>query len=454
MLWERPLRATFNNSDLFATALNHIRFALGACLILSLAGCLSPQKKIDARVAGLRSQWTTNMAHQAALPEQIVNWQAAVAQLRARNLKLLAGRFEITNSQESVRQVYKDLIPTLDMRANVSRSVKSFAMTSFDDVTFSADSFFNIPGIVNMNARFFSARLTLLRARMVYWLAEREQIIELYKLFLGVQEAREILQQLQREQDVAESIQKSDPLAGRVLVEELKTRRLGFEKQSDALQATAADLLGDRGRRWILQTNGWPSLPYVQQPLPLQDSNRIAQLQIKLVAIEFVAAWAQVKGIKLQYWPELTIFVTGPPVYQRIAGIEHFWSLGDLRASADFFWRLDTRGYVSRQLRQARRDQQLQWMRLREESLALMDKLLAAQKLTVSIREQIEQVQQLIPLLEQVPPPQDYAGILKSIETSRSLRDQERKLRRDLAELNTLFWFVDEAQWQNSGASL
>jgi hypothetical protein len=27
------------------------------------------------------------------------------------------------------------------------------------------------------------------------------------------------------------------------------------------------------------------------------------------------------------------------------------------------------------------------------------------------------------------------------------LRDQERRLRRELAELNTLFWFVDEQKW-------
>ena len=175
---------------------------------------------------------------------------------------------------------------------------------------------------------------------------------------------------------------------------------------------------------------------------------------MKLVAIELVGAWAQVKGIKLQYWPELTIFVTGPPIYQRVAGMEQVWNVGDLRASADIFWRLDTRGYVSRQLKQARRDQSLQWTRLREESLALMDKLLAAQKLFAELQQQISQLDQLLPILEQAPAPQDYAGILKAVETRRSLRDQVRKLRRDVAELNTLFWFVDEQEWQRFGAGL
>jgi len=313
------------------------------------------------------------------------------------------------------------------------------------------DSFFNLPGIVNMNARFFGARLTLLRAQLLYELAQREQMIELYKLLLSFQETREQSVQLQAEQQLAQTIQKADPLAGQVLLEQLKSRRLGLEKQIVGLQSTAGDLFADHGRRWNLQTNGWPVLSYTSLPLPLADSNRVAQLQIKLIAVELVGAWAQVKGIKLQYWPELTIFVTGPPVFQRAAGSQQFWSLGNVRANADFFWRLDTRGDVARQLRQARRDQALQTARIREESLALMDKLLVAQKLTLTLREQIDQLRQFLPILDQAPPPQDYAGLLKAVETNRSLRDQERKLRRDLAELNTLFWFVDEAQWKRAG---
>ena len=447
------MRLTFSN---FFTALDaQIKlFILAAGLALVLTGCLSPKKKVAARLPELRSQWTTNVLRQAGLPEQRIDWPTAVSLLRVRNLKLLSGRMEITNSQESVRQVYKDLIPTLDFRVNMDRSLKNIAATSVDDITFRADSFFNVPGIVNMNARFFSARLTLLRAQMAYQVTEREQMIELYKLFVAFQEARELSSQLQTEEELADSIQKADPLAGQVLLEELKSRRLGLEKQNEGLQASAGDLLGDRDWRWILQTNGWPILSYAQQPLPLQDSNRIAQLQMNLVAVELVGAWAAVRGIKLQYWPELTIFVTGPPLYQRSAGVEHFWSLGEMRASADLFWRLDTRGYVSRQLRQARRDQALQWARLRQETLALMDKLLSAQKLTLTMRQQLEQLQQFLPMLEQAAPPQDYAGILKSVETNRSLRDRERKLRHDLAELNTLFWFVDEEAWRGVKAGL
>src|SRR5580765_7587725 len=137
---------------------------------VAVSGCLSPKKKVQAKTTELRSQWTTNLIHQENLPEQRMDWPQAVAFLRAHNLKLLSARMEITNSQESVRQVFKDLIPTLNLRASASRSLKSLAMTSLDDVTFSVDSFFNVPGIVNMHARLFSAKLTLIRAQLAYQL--------------------------------------------------------------------------------------------------------------------------------------------------------------------------------------------------------------------------------------------------------------------------------------------
>ena len=76
-----------------------------------------------------------------------------------------------------------------------------------------------------------------------------------------------------------------------------------------------------------------------------------------------------------------------------------------------------------------------------------IDKILAAQKFMGTLRQQADQLNQVLPLLSQVPPAADYTGILKAAENARTLRDKERKLRRDLAELNTVFWFVDETKW-------
>jgi hypothetical protein len=190
-----------------------------------------------------------------------------------------------------------------------------------------------------------------------------------------------------------------------------------------------------------------PELRYETTPLELIDTNRVAQAQLRLAAVELAGAWARIKGIQLQYWPELTLFITGPPVYQHSAQNEAFWDLRQVRANANFFWRIDTRGAIATQLKQTRRDQELQLARLRQDGLILIEKMLVAQKLMGVLREQADQLHAILPLVSQIPVAVDYAGILEATEKARSLRDQERKLRRELSELNTLFWFVDERKW-------
>jgi hypothetical protein len=416
--------------------------------ILTLTGCYSAKKRVARNLHDVQVQWQTNVARQAALPEQTLNWDQALARLYAGNLKLRRGRFDMTNAQENVRQIFKDLLPTINLRAGMSKTVESLPATSLDDVTFNIDSFFNVPGFVSMGTRLFAARLVRLRTQAAYELSQREQTIELYRLFLSFQDSLAAEAQLSEERNLARAIEQVDPLAGQILLRDLENRALTLAKERDAFQEKAGDLFGNRDWRWILVSDGVPTFDYDTNPLPLSDTNRIAQLQMKLAAIEFVGAWARIKGVQLQYWPDLTLFITGPPLYRRsTGGEESFWDAGLVRANANFFWRLDTRGQISKQLRQTRRDQEMQLARLRQDALALIDKILAAQKLVGVLRQEASQLSQLAPLLGQIPPAADYTGILKANETARSLTDQERKLRRELAELNTLFWFVDDTKW-------
>lgn len=419
----------------------------GVAILATLPGCLSPDKKVAQRVSDLRTQWYTNVAHQVNLPTRTLDWNSATAFLQENNLRLRRSRADITNAQENVRQIFKDLLPAITLRSGISQTIGEIPMTTWDDVIFDVNSFFNIPGIVSLNTRYFSARLTLMRSLTLYDLAEREQTVELYKLMLAFREHQETRAALDGEQRFANAVSTVDDVTGKVLLRETEARELTLVKESETLQQRAGELFGDRRYRWVVTTNGAPGLNYEANPLPLGDTNRIAQLQMRLVAIELVGAWARLVGIKLQYWPEMRLFVSGPPVYARRAGNDTFFDAENIRVGADVFWRLDTRGQVGKQLRQTRRDQELQVARIHQESLALIDRILAAQRILNDLRTEIAELNQLIPIVESVPPPADFTSIVKAAETRRSLRDQERRLRRDLAELNTLFWFVDEQKW-------
>jgi hypothetical protein len=238
-----------------------------------------------------------------------------------------------------------------------------------------------------------------------------------------------------------------DPFTSQLLLTQAELHGLADQTEGESLQQRAADLLGSHQYHWRFLTNGLPQLHYDTQPLPLSDTNRVAQLQLRLVAIELEAAHAELEGIKLRYWPQLNIFITGPPIYQHYAGQSTFWKASDVVATADLFWWIDTRGYVSRQLRQTKRQQDMQKERLRQESLTLIQKLLFTQDLLTATQEKVRDLQQQLFVLEAVPPAQNFASLQKYGTDYQSTADQLRQAERDLAELNTLFWFMDEAAW-------
>jgi hypothetical protein len=360
----------------------------------------------------------------------------------------------VTNAAESVRQVFKDLIPTLNLRAGLSKRFADFGNITANDVTLSADSFFNVPGLVSFNARLYAARLYHLRTTAAYQLAEREQMIELYRLFFTAEELADNRRRIDMQRATAAAMQQVDPFSGRLLLTELETREIALLREIKTFQDRASDVLGTREARWVFITNGLPALDYQANPLPLSDTNRVAQLQMKLLAVELESARAQMLGLKLQYWPELNIFVSGPPVYQRFAGTDRFWDADQVRASADLFWNIDTRGNLTRTIRQTKRQQELQRERYLQESLTLMNRLLFTQELINNVARQLQRVENQLAVLLAIPPAQNYTAIEKYSFDYRTLTQQQLQLKRELSELNALFWFVDEDAWRREPTAL
>lgn len=425
----------------------HARWSAILVLALAASGCSSPRGRVESQLQELQTRWQTNVAHQASLPAVELDWTSALARLKVNNLEMRHARNDVTNSQEAVRQIIRDLIPTLNLRSGVSKRLEDISGTTVDDVTFSADSFLNIPGLVSFGARYYAARLFQLRSEAGLALKERQKVIELYKLFLEADQTHAEAAHLENQRRTADAVREVDAFAGQLMFTELDLRQMSLERETETLQQRASELLGSHASRWILLTNGLPNLSYDHEPMPLTDTSRVARLHLLLMAIEFEAARAQLNGIKLRYWPELNIFVNAPPIYQRAFGKERFFDAAELRASADLFWYVDTRGHVTRQLRQAKRQHALQRDALREQSLSLIDRLVHTQTLMRAAREKAAQIDRNLAVLQAVPPAQNFYSLQKYAEDYRSLLEQQRQIRRELAELNTLFWFVDEGAW-------
>jgi hypothetical protein len=430
--------------------LNYAAAILSLILAASInlvSGCKSPRKRVAERSHALSADWQTNVVYQAQRPVREIDWQTAVSELRANNFKLRQVRTEVTNSQEAVRQIFRDLTPTLNLRAGISKRLVDLPQIGPNDVTFSADSFFNIPGLVSFGARLYIARLQQLRAETIAALTEREQLVDLYRLFWQSQENQEQARQTENQITTAHAFGNVDPFSGQIMLTQAELRVLASEGERESLQQRAAELLGSRQYRWILLTNGLPHFEYHLHPLPLDDTNRVAQLQLRLAAIEHEAARAQLSGIKLRYWPELNVFISSPPIYQRAFGRERWWDAEEVRASANVLWWIDTRGHIARQVRQTQRQQAMQVERLRQEALSLINRLQFTQNLLKAAQDKEHELQQQLQVLEAIPPSQNYAALQKYAVEYQTVADQLRAVSRELAELNALFWFVDEQAW-------
>ena len=414
-----------------------------------LVGCRGPERKVQEHMADLRQQWDSNVVKQANLPERVVDWNEAVGIMMARNLKLRQARNDLTNAQDAVRQVFKDFIPTLHVQAGVTKFFSEIQAISPEDVFVTGSSIFSVPGVINFRARLYAAQLMLLRSRAAVELSEREQIIDLYRLFYQATELNERNERLETEKATAQAMEQVDPFTGQLMKTQAETMDLGQAREQKALQDRLSEILGSREYWWVLSPLGLPDLRYDENPLPLTDTNRVAQLQMRLLAVELEAARAQLLGLKLRYWPELNINVSGPPWYTRSAGgREVFWDAERVQMSANLTWTIDTRGNLRRQIRQTKAYQELQKERYRQESLALINRLTFTQRLIGEVREQLAQVQAQLRVMDAIPPAQTFASLEKFAVDYRSLTEQQTQLRRELSELNALFWFVDEDAWR------
>ena len=82
------------------------------------------------------------------------------------------------------------------------------------------------------------------------------------------------------------------------------------------------------------------------------------------------------------------------------------------------------------------------------------DRLLFTQELIQSVEKQLARVEAQLALLLAVPPAQDYFAIQKYTVDYRSLTQQQLQLKRELSELNALFWFVDDYAWRDYPTAL
>ncbi len=414
---------------------------------LWLTGCFSAEMRVVEQLPNIHREWQTQVRHQANLQEKTVGWSQAVTQLQVGNLKWRTSRHGVASAKEAVRQVYRDLRPSLNVQAGLSRPLLDLPGITSKDLSFSADSFITLPGVVGFNARKFAADLSLMRAQVAEQIQKRTQVVELYKLTLRAGVTRQNLAMAQQQQVMAQRWEALDPVLGRQTMAELRSEETQLELEAQQLQDQIGELLGNRNYRWKIETNSLPVLSNYEQ-FELQETSRVGRLQLLLTAIELAGAKARLQGIRLYQWPDLHLYISGPPIYQRSAGTQHMWDAGQVRANANLFWQIDTRGQIASMARGEKQQQALQRARIRLEAQGMISKLLAAKRMLAKYREEEARLTEQTRQLAEVPAPLDFRGWQQLFNSQRVLARERQKLFIQSVELKILFWVIDDESWQ------
>lgn len=292
----------------------------GPCVLVCLAAmlgfvsCKSPKTHVAQELVVQTEEFRSEIQRQSDLPTRSLNWDEALRFMIENNPELLHSILDHQNSLDRERQIYKDLIPSLNLRASATKELTQLHMMSLDDVSFNANTFFNLPGLTSFYGRLYAAKLAAIRSEIQLRLNLREKTSELFMLFHeagSLRDKRETLSAEERRID--SSPRQDDPQATAYLDNAHKA----LETESRQLQERISGQLGNYEHEWVLSTEGTPDLLYTDSPAEFREASSFARLQLKYSAVELTSARAQLLGLKLRRYPDFNMFVTSPPLFTR-----------------------------------------------------------------------------------------------------------------------------------------
>lgn len=393
-----------------------------------LTSCVSVKDELAREQIALNKNWAARV--EAANPPRDLSWDEALAQVRGHNAKVKAAALEVLRTEEALDQVRRSLIPTLSLQAGYNRALDHSANAGFDPFFFATNIFFDVPGLVNFRVRHEAALLSLTRARLMRDMVWREQVTDLYRLALadGRLRARDAL--LQRQLGALNDVAATAPRTAAAERAGVQARQTRLADERRELQAQLGDLLGLPGA--AIAVHGLPALRY-EQAAERPAAAQLAQLPLRLAAIDLVALRARQLGVRLQNWPEVTVSVSSPAVYRSSGGRESYWSSSEIYVGANAYWTIDTQGRRASQARIGAAELAMRRETLEQEAARMAAKLRLALDRLGATDARLSSVQEAL------------AGAPAALRVP--LAEARDALQAERAEWQTVLWFFDDKGW-------
>ena len=394
-----------------------------------LASCASDAARLADHEAAARQRWR----ELSAVPERtvaVLDWDEAGRRLAAGNLKLRQAREAVRAGEEAVRQVPYNYIPELSLNAFAYPTVRTLGDGRLGDTYLFLGGIVSLPDPVRYRAEALQARLQFMTAQVDAALLRRDLEVRLYHLF----RRGERLGRTDAEANALARLTASRPDAPAAA----QARELARRNRADwaALETDLAELLGDYTRRWRPGA-GRPELDYTAHAPALDGRDGFAALHLTRAALQLLALDAQRQGLLTAEWPQLSVLLTAPPIYQRSAGRESYLSLGDLRVSGFVSYGTDFRGTRALVRTQAARRSELARHELDVGLQAAMTRLRDSLGLLGELQARRAGLHAAESALQRADAVGEAAG----------LRQQEEELTDEIDDLNLSFWVLDDPRW-------
>lgn len=420
-------------------------------LAMPVSGCRSPSVVIQKETSALDVAWVRRTTAFSQRKTRAIAWPEALRLLEERNPELLRANETRMRAKRGIGQVYKNLLPYMQLRAGFDKRLNELDSISFDDVRWDLNAYSIFSGVFTLQRDVYAAELMYIRANMVREVTLREKIVELHRMFIAARQLQIARQRLAESERVLRDI----PATRR----SLESAPATVDSLRELLRASQAKLDGDLVKMFNLSDvdfelkgDGLPDVDYAKTPLDVTDSRRVGVLRRKLLAIELVGAQARVRGAKLEYWPDISVFLTSGPLWTTAGGQTLWWRTEDIRLSVSAYLPIDINGSIRNRVREAKSDLVLleREIELREAILIAEfdDKHRALLQAERDVREQ-ERKRSLLMQLISIEGSENLGERLRQWTDIEAGRENAVDTR---AQLNAFFLFFDENFWTGPSA--
>ena len=398
-----------------------------------IPACTSGPRQLEEHQAAAAQRWH-ELAAQPDRPLATMGWVEAVQKMEAGNSKLQQAREAVRAGEEAVRQVPHNYIPELSLNLFAYPTLSTIGEGRLGDTFFFLGSMISLPDPVRYRAEALQARLQFMTAQVDCELLRRDLQVRLFHVFRkSARVARDEAGQNALARLAATSPDSPAAAQARELADQNRATWRTIEPE-------LAELLGDYSKHWRPASgSGLPDLNYAAHPPRLDGRDRFAALQLTRAALQLLALDAQRQGLLVAEWPQVSVLLFAPPIYQRSAGRESYLSLGDLRVSGFLSYSTDFRGNRALGRRQSARRGKLARHELDLALQAAMARLQDGLTLLTELDSRLVRLRAAEATLQQ-------AG---AVVEAANLAQQATEIADQVDELNFSFWVLDDPRWQH-----